>query len=81
MNTPLSAALLAACQWLKRHPGLKADRDLLLDFVIAWVAVRKPATESEARKCGVYAVKEIACCVKQPPTHEFEVIEPEDLRD
>ena len=81
MNTPLSAALLAACQWLKRHPGLKADPAILSQFVLAWVSVTKPTTEANARKCGILAVKECACCVKEPPTHGIEVIEPEDLRD
>ncbi len=61
---------------------MKADPELLVEFVSAWLLVAgKPLTEREARQCGIYAVKEIACCVKQPPTHEFEVIEPEDLRE
>ena len=81
MNTPISAALLAACQWLKRHPGLKAEPAILLEFVSVYVATSKPATEQESRQCGINAVREIAGCVKSPPTHEIEVIEPEDLRD
>ncbi len=81
MNTPISAALLAACQWLKRHPSLSADPAILLEFVCAWVLVAKPATEQEARQCGIHAVKECAGCRKELPQHEFEVIEPEDLRD
>jgi len=80
MNTPISAALLAACQWLKRHPGLRADPEILLEFVSAWVVVAGPVTEREARQCGIHAVKEVAGCVKELPQHEFEVIEPEDLK-
>jgi len=72
---------MAACQWLKRHPDLKADPELLLEFVSAWLVTAGPLTEKEARQCGIYAVKEIAGCVKELPQHEFEVIEPEDLRD
>ena len=80
MNTPLSVALGSACQWLKQHPDLKADPELLLEFVCAWIIVADPVTEREARQCGIHAVLEIAGCVKELPQHEFEVIEPEDLK-
>lgn len=80
-STPLAVALLAACQWLKRHKELKTDPDLLLEFVSAWIVVAGPVTETEARQCGIHAVKEIAGCVRELPQHQFEVIEPEDLRD
>ena len=79
MNTPISAALLAACQWLKRHPDLQADPELLLEFVCAWVTVAGPCTEQEARQCGIHAVKEVANCRKEIDSHVW--IEPEDLRD
>ena len=81
MKTPLQSALHAACLWLKRRPGMKADPDLLLEFTSAWILVAGPCTEKEARQCGIHAVREVACCVKEPPTHEFELIEPEDLHD
>jgi len=80
MKTPLSSALLAACQWLKRHPELKADPEILLEFVSAWIVVAGPVTEREARQCGIHAGKEVAVCVKELPQNEFEVIEPEDLK-
>lgn len=79
MKTPLSCALLASIQWLKRHPGMKADPEILLEFVSAWIVVAGPMTEKEARQCGIHAVKECAGCRRVVEIQEL--IEPEDLRD
>lgn len=81
MKTPLSCALLASIQWLKRHPDLKADPEILLEFVSAWIVVAGPVTEREARQCGIHAVKECAGCVKGEAIPETELIEPNDLMD
>ena len=78
MKTPVSCALLAACQWLKRHPELKAEPEILMEFVSAWLVVAGPVNEREARQCGINAVKECAGCVRAP---KFEVLNPEDLMD
>jgi hypothetical protein len=80
-GTPLSVALFAALSWLKSKPELTADPDLLLEFVSAWVITAKPATVTEARQCGIHAVKEVAGCRKDSPLNEPEVLNPEDLRE
>lgn len=81
MKTPLATALLAACQWLKRHPDLKANPDMLLEFVSAWIVTAGPLSEKEARQCGIYAVKECACPRLKATITEGAWLEPEDLRD
>ena len=78
-NTPLSVALGAACAWLESRPQLRANPEILIEFVRAWVAACNPDTLELAEQCGTHAVKECAGC--RTVTELNELIEPQDLMD
>lgn len=83
-KTPLNCALMAACLWLKRHPNLKADPEILLEFVSAWIVVASTEgklSEAESRECGIHAVKECACPRLTATITDGAWLDPEDLRD
>ena len=78
-DTPLSVALGAACAWLKSRPQLRANPEILLEFVQSWVKATAPDTLELAEQCGIHAVKECAGC--RTVTELNELIEPQDLMD